>query len=239
MIRVPRSIVPNVFTVANMFCGYMAIVFALYSHQLILSAWLVVLAAFLDTLDGKIARITRASSKFGVEYDSLADLISFGMAPSALVYSYYFSNWGTVGLFISFFPLLFASLRLARFNVQLEGFDKNHFTGLPSPAAANTLTTYVIFFNEFLPHDPHPKFLLSLTLIVGLLMVSNVRYEVMPHLTLKGSFSQKLLVMLIVAMVITLIFFPQALFFTYTLLYVASGPVRWLSQLGNGQQPAG
>ncbi|MCD4693560.1 MAG: CDP-diacylglycerol--serine O-phosphatidyltransferase [Calditrichales bacterium] len=233
MIKVSRSIVPNFFTVGNMFCGYMSIVFAVFNHNYVLASWMIVLAAFFDAMDGKIARFINTSSKFGVEYDSLADVVSFGLAPSVLIYAFFFSDWKTVGLFISFFPLLFASIRLARFNVQLEGFDKSHFTGLPSPVAAISLATYIIFVSEFFQANPFPKLFITITFILSILMVSTIRYDIMPNLTFKGSRYQKVMFVLLIISFLTLIIFPKALFFPYMMIYVLSGIVRFLIKLGN------
>lgn len=233
MIKVSRSIVPNFFTVGNMFCGYMSIVFAVFNHNYVLASWMIVLAAFFDAMDGKIARFINTSSKFGVEYDSLADVVSFGLAPSVLIYAFFFSDWKTVGLFISFFPLLFASIRLARFNVQIEGFDKSHFTGLPSPVAAISLATYIIFVSEFFQANPFPKLFLTITFILSILMVSTIRYDIMPNLTFKGSRYNKVMFVLLIISFLTLIIFPKALFFPYMMIYVLSGIVRFLIKLGN------
>lgn len=233
MIKVSRSIVPNFFTVGNMFCGYMSIVFAVFNHNYVLASWMIVLAAFFDAMDGKIARFINTSSKFGVEYDSLADVVSFGLAPSVLIYAFFFSDWKTVGLFISFFPLLFASIRLARFNVQLEGFDKSHFTGLPSPIAAISLATYIIFVSEYFQANPFPKLFITITFILSILMVSTIRYDIMPNFTFKGSRYHKVMFVLLIISFLTLIIFPKALFFPYMMIYVLSGIVRFLIKLGN------
>lgn len=233
MIKVSRSIVPNFFTVGNMFCGYMSIVFAVFNHNYVLASWMIVLAAFFDAMDGKIARFINTSSKFGVEYDSLADVVSFGLAPSVLIYAFFFSDWKTVGLFISFFPLLFASIRLARFNVQIEGFDKSHFTGLPSPVAAISLATYIIFISEFFQANPFPKLFITITFILSILMVSTIRYDIMPNLTFKGSRYNKVMFVLLIISFLTLIIFPKALFFPYMMVYVLSGIVRFLIKLGS------
>lgn len=224
---------PNFFTVGNMFCGYMSIVFAVFNHNYVLASWMIVLAAFFDAMDGKIARFINTSSKFGVEYDSLADVVSFGLAPSVLIYAFFFSDWKTVGLFISFFPLLFASIRLARFNVQIEGFDKSHFTGLPSPVAAISLATYIIFVSEFFQANPFPKLFITITFILSILMVSTIRYDIMPNLTFKGSRYNKVMFVLLIISFLTLIIFPKALFFPYMMIYVLSGIVRFLIKLGN------
>lgn len=236
MIKVSRSIVPNFFTVGNMFCGFLAVVIIILNRDLVMASWMIVLAAFLDAMDGKIARFTHTSSKFGVEYDSLADVVSFGLAPSILIYTFYFSTWKTVGIFISFFPLLFSSIRLARFNVQLTGFEKSKFSGLPSPAAAICLVSYIIFINEFFPGEVFPKLLLVLTFVVSVLMVSTIQYSIMPNLTFRGDTKQKIIFILMILAICTLIVFPQALFFPYIVLYILSGLVRYLFNLGSGPE---
>lgn len=232
MIKVSRSIVPNFFTVGNMFAGFMSVILGSLNRDLNLAAWMIIFAAFLDALDGKVARMTKSSSSFGVEYDSLADVISFGLAPSVLIYTYYFSEWRHVGIFISFFPLLFGGLRLARFNVQLMGFDKSHYNGLPSPMAAITLASYILFIDEFFPGRVFPKFFLILTLVVCVLMVSTIRYEDIPRFNYRKSRTVLLMSLLVIFLVITLIIYPKKLFFPYILLYILSGPVRTLSNIG-------
>lgn len=232
MIRVSRSIVPNVFTVGNMFCGFMSVIICTITGDIVLASWMIIFAAFLDALDGKVARMTKSSSAFGVEYDSLADVVSFGLAPSVLIYAYYFSQWRSVGVFISFFPLLFGSLRLARFNVQLTGFDKTHFTGLPIPVAAGALASYILFMDEFFPGVMLSKVVLMLTIIVSVLMVSRIRYEIFPSLSMVGGKRQKVKVILIIFLLIALLIYPKKLFFPYILLYILIGftrsVVRWL-----------
>jgi len=223
MIRVSRSIVPNFFTVGNMFCGFMSVIIGTLSGDLILASWMIIFAAFLDALDGKIARFTKSSSAFGVEYDSLADVISFGLAPSVLLYAFYFSEWRHVGIFISFFPLLFSSLRLARFNVQLSGLDKSSFAGLPSPVSAVALAGYVLFVSEFFNNQGSPKFILGLTLLVSVLMVSTISYEVLPKLSFRSGLKNKILLILLIISGLTLFIYPKKLFFPYSILYILSG----------------
>jgi CDP-diacylglycerol--serine O-phosphatidyltransferase len=226
---------PNFFTMGNMFCGFMAAVFALYVQNFTLAAWMIILASFFDAMDGKVARLANASSKFGVEYDSLADNVSFGLAPSALIYAQFFHNWGIVGLLISFFPLLFVSIRLARFNVQLEGFEKSEFYGLPSPAAALTIATYILFLSEYFPGEIFPRLLTVLTISVSVLMVSTIRYDVLPTFTFKGGPLNATYFVIIIIMFITALIFPKLLLFPYILIYVLSGFGRFLFRLGQGK----
>jgi CDP-diacylglycerol--serine O-phosphatidyltransferase len=226
--KVSRTIVPSFFTVGNMFCGFFSVTSAL-NHSFELAAWLIFAAAFLDIMDGKIARFTGTSSKFGVEYDSLADVISFGFAPSFLIYTIYLNELRTVGLLISFIPLLFGSIRLARFNSQLKGFDKTYFTGLPIPVAALAITSAIIFSLHYYDNPvKFPKILLILIFFVSILMVSTVKYEIMPVLTFKGSTVNKVKVILIFLGVFLIIYAPQKLLFPIILLYIIAGVFRWI-----------
>lgn len=226
--KVPRTIVPSFFTVGNMFCGFFSVTSAL-NNNFELAAWLIFAAAFLDIMDGKIARFTGTSSKFGVEYDSLADVISFGFAPSFLIYTIYLNELRTIGLLISFVPLLFGSIRLARFNSQIKGFDKTHFTGLPIPVAALAITSAIIFSLHYF-NDPvkYPKILLILIFFVSVLMVSTVKYEIMPIITLKGSAANKVKVIFMFIGVLLIIYAPQKLLFPVIIIYIFAGIVRWI-----------
>lgn len=226
---------PNFFTMVNMFCGFMSAIFALYLRDFTMAAWMIILASFFDAMDGKVARLANASSKFGVEYDSLADLISFGLAPSALIYGLFFHNWGNVGVLISFFPLLFVSIRLARFNVQLDGFDKSEFVGLPSPAGAGIFATYVLFLDKHFPGDVFPKVLLLLTVVSAVLMVSTISYNVLPPFTWRGGPLRVLIFIAFVLGIVTSIIFPKTLLFPYLLIYVFSGVGRFIFRLGKAK----
>jgi CDP-diacylglycerol--serine O-phosphatidyltransferase len=236
MVKVSRSIVPSFFTVGNMFCGFFSVVSALNNH-FILAAWMIFAGAFLDAMDGKVARFTKSSSRFGVEYDSLADVITFGLAPSILVYIAFMQDMRLVGVLISFLPLLFGSIRLARFNSRLEGFDKEYFLGLPIPISALTLSSFVIF-SEYVFGDLNkfPKILIVLIFLVSVLMVSTIRYETIPTLNFKGSTRDKLKVILMILAVILLIIFPQVVLFPFMILYILSGFITWILRVNLNTQ---
>ncbi|RMF55483.1 MAG: CDP-diacylglycerol--serine O-phosphatidyltransferase [Calditrichaeota bacterium] len=221
--RVAPGIVPGFFTMANMFCGYYATLQAA-KGQFITATWLIFAAAVLDALDGKLARLTGTASKFGVQYDSLADVVSFGLAPSALAYFVFFHQWGAVGLFLSFTPLVFGSVRLARFNVRLKGFDKEYFEGLPIPAAALALSTFVMFNFEYWHLLRWSKVFLSLMLLVSILMISSIRYEKMPNFTLKSDRKERIKILLLIIGSLLIIIFPYKALFPLALIYVFSGP---------------
>ena len=228
--RVKASIVPGFFTMASMFCGYYSIILSAtgfgsehIGNRFETAAWLIIAAGVLDALDGKLARFTGTSSDFGVQYDSLADVISFGLAPSVLAYYTFFHNWGTLGLLASFTPLVFGSIRLARFNVQLKGFNKDYFRGLPIPAAATTICTFILFNLEIWGYLRWSKVFFAMILVLGLLMISNFRYEVMPDFTKNGSTANRIKIFLLFIAGVLIVLYPNYVFFPLAVLYVLSG----------------
>jgi CDP-diacylglycerol--serine O-phosphatidyltransferase len=229
--KVSRSIVPSFFTVGNMFCGFYSII-AAFNGRITLAAWMIFAGAFLDAMDGKVARFTKSSSRFGVEYDSFADIITFGLAPSILVYTIFMQDMKFVGILLSFLPLLFGGIRLARFNIQLKGFDKKYFSGLPIPVAALTISSFIIF-SEYLygVAAKFPKLMIILVFVVSMLMVSTIRYETMPLLNFRGSVKEKIKVVLIILAAILLLILPQIVLFPFMILYILSGVVVWILHL--------
>ena len=144
LVPMNRSIIPGSLTAGNMFCGFLSIAYV-FDGNYLTASWLIILAAVFDALDGMIARLTRSYSEFGIEFDSLADIISFGVAPSVLIFGAHFQYMGKLGIVISFLPLLFGAIRLARFNVNETSFEKGNFVGLPIPIQATALASYLIF----------------------------------------------------------------------------------------------
>lgn len=181
MPRVSRSAFPSTFTVMNMLCGYGSIICA-EQREYALAGWFIILAAFFDTIDGFVARLTNSSSEFGVELDSLSDLVSFGAAPSFLAYKFGLEQFGIWGAVISSALMVGSGLRLARFNVQLVGFSKDYFSGLPTPSQAMTLSSFVIWTSgEYIFTVEEMKLaLIVLTITLALLMVSTVKYDLLP-----------------------------------------------------------
>jgi CDP-diacylglycerol--serine O-phosphatidyltransferase len=179
--KVTRAVVPSLFTVLNMFSGFMSILHA-SAGEFIAASWFIVLAAGFDALDGVMARITKSSSQFGVEIDSLSDVVSFGAAPAFLVYQMDLHRLEGLGVVISSLLMVFAGLRLARFNAQLKGFDKAFFVGLPVPMSALTVSSYTLnFFSYETGLSPQAApFLPWLSAGLSLLMVSKVRYGTLP-----------------------------------------------------------
>jgi CDP-diacylglycerol---serine O-phosphatidyltransferase len=217
-------LVPSTLTVGNMFCGFTSVLAALHG-RLTLAAWLLLLAGVLDGLDGRVARLTHATSEFGKEYDSLADVVSFGLAPAFLVYQWRLVELGRWGLALAFLFLVAGSVRLARFNVQAETIDKRFFVGLPIPAGAAALTLAVLL-------DPSPAttrgvaaLLGAYVLVVALLMVSTVPYRSFKDFSLHRRWPATLFFVLALVVVVLVTYREHAMAVLLG-LYLLLGPAE-------------
>lgn len=179
--RVTRAFVPSLFTVLNMFCGFLSVIHA-SRMEIAPAVWFIALAAAFDALDGMMARLTRSTSDFGVEMDSLSDVVSFGVAPAYLAYKVHLESLDGMGVFVAALPMVFGGLRLARFNVQLAGHDKDHFVGLPIPVSAFTIGSFILtYYDDVTGLRPLAAAVLPWMLVaLALLMVSKVRYDTLP-----------------------------------------------------------
>jgi CDP-diacylglycerol--serine O-phosphatidyltransferase len=175
-IRRGVSLLPSLFTLANVFCGWSCIVYAMHG-ELERAAPFIGVALVLDMLDGRIARMTGTSSEFGVQLDSLADVISFGMAPAVLAYAWGLAPLGRVGWAVGFLFVTGAALRLARFNIQHGHTDKRYFVGLASPAAAAIPAATVFYYPAGLQSRPEAWLAVVMVLVPALLMVSTIRFR--------------------------------------------------------------
>lgn len=211
----------------NVFCGFLAIKSA-FANDYVTAAWLIILAGVFDAIDGTVARITKGFSSFGVELDSLADVISFGVAPAILVYAWYLQDLGFLGLILSFLPLMFGSFRLARFNLMLRGFEKTNFDGLPIPAAATALASYLIFCETLWNTVRFPMFLATFVIFLSLLMISHFEYETYPKLTLHGDRKNKIKLGFFLVFSTIIILFPQHALFPVCLTFILFGFIRGL-----------
>ncbi len=221
-------IVPNALTLANLFFGVWAIVSA-SRGDFITAAWLVVIASVADLLDGRVARVTRTGSRFGAELDSLVDAISFGVAPSLIIY-YLFLADGAWSWIAAYFYVTSAVIRLARFNIEQAGQAKVAFHGLPSPAAGTTLATFypfsqTAFFQTHLSGWPWPVFMTALMVILGMLMMSHVLYPVLPKFGFRTPRGIATLVglVLVAAAVLTI---PALFIFPACIAYVSYGVLK-------------
>ncbi len=223
--RVTPSVIPNLFTAMNMFSGFFSIINASQGN-FTYAGWLIIIAAIFDTLDGVMARLTKSSSELGVELDSLSDVISFGAAPSFLLYATYFNQFETFGVIISSLPLIAGGFRLARFNVQLVGFDKSYFTGLPIPSAALVIVCFNLSFYKNGYPEELKIFIIPMILLVSFLMVSKVKYDTLPKFSLSEMKRNPLLYLAYLIALIVLIFFTvKGLFFIFVFM-IAFGIFR-------------
>ncbi|MFM8333353.1 MAG: CDP-diacylglycerol--serine O-phosphatidyltransferase [Candidatus Methylumidiphilus sp.] len=231
--RKPRRgiyLLPNLFTTAALFGGFYAITAAL-NQNFLAAAIAIFVAMVLDGLDGRVARMTNTQSAFGAEYDSMADMISFGAAPALVVYIWSLSSLGKLGWVAAFVHCAGAALRLARFNTQIGKEDKRFFQGLPSPSAAAILAGFVWVCAEYNVAGTSVAYLtLCLSTATGLLMVSNFRYYSFKDVDLRGRvpFIKAITIMLAFALVFTN---PPLALFLFFLGYAVSGPALTLTML--------
>ena len=229
--KTPRKrgiyLLPSVLTTFGMFAGFYSIISSI-NGEFTIAAISIMIAMMWDTLDGRVARLTNTQSAFGAEYDSLADLVSFGLAPALLVYEWSLYELGRFGWLAAFVYLACAALRLARFNTQVGIADKRFFQGLPSPAAAGVIAsmiwlkiwTFASFDSEVISLGYYLG--AGITILCGILMVSNVRYYSFKELDSKKASFRFLL--LIVLSLIILMYKPNIILFTGFFLYLLSGP---------------
>ncbi len=178
-----RKLPANIVTSANLFCGFFSIVSVLDGHP-VLAAWLIILAAVLDAFDGKAARFFGGGSDFGIQFDSLSDVVSFGVAPAILIYSVAFSDLGMLGLVITFIPVLFAALRLARFNLTAKN-ESHDFVGLSSPLHACLIASFTVMSFSRWGEIVDSNVLAAIVLVSSLLMVSSLPLPGLPRFTLR------------------------------------------------------
>ena len=219
-------LLPSILTTFGMFAGFYSII-ASINGDFTLAAISIMVAMLWDTLDGRVARLTNTQSDFGAEYDSLADLVSFGMAPALLVYEWSLSDLGRIGWLAAFLFLACAALRLARFNTQVGISEKRYFQGLPSPAAAGVIASMIWLkfwnFEYFYGIAAFSYYIgVGITIICGLLMVSNVRYYSFKEFDSKKASFRFLLA--IILGIIVLLSRPNIFLFTGFFLYMLSGP---------------
>src|SRR5690606_29496957 len=249
----PRSrgiyLLPNLFTTGGLFGGFFAII-AASQGRFEAACVAIFIASILDGLDGRVARMTNTQSEFGVQYDSLADLISFGMAPALVMYHWALvslkldgTTLGRVGWLAAFLYAACAALRLARFNSQVAKVDKRWFIGLASPAAAGVMASFVWTFHDLDWSGDEMRYVaLAVTVVTGLLMVSGLRYN-----SFKGGRGPEKVpcfaLLIAVAVIIALVIDPPKTLLTAGVLYALSGPLLWfrrrrlVSEVDQGPSP--
>ncbi|MDX1518533.1 MAG: CDP-diacylglycerol--serine O-phosphatidyltransferase [Gammaproteobacteria bacterium] len=225
-------LLPNLFTTLAMFAGFYSIVSAM-NDRFEAAAVAIFVAMILDGMDGRIARLTNTQTDFGVQYDSLSDMVSFGLAPALVVYEWSLAGMGKVGWLGAFLFAAATALRLARFNTQSASADKRYFQGLPSPAAAAIVAGLIWSVDSHgALYDGTTIYLYTfpVTVAAGLLMVSNIRYHSFKQFDLKG----KVPFVSVIVFILVLIFIasePPLVLFTVVSLYALSGPVLTLIQI--------
>ncbi len=217
-------ILPNLFTSASLFCGFFSLMRTL-QEDFHMAAIFILASGFLDGLDGKIARFTNTTSRFGVEYDSLADVIAFGVAPGLLVFSWALEPFGRLGWLAAFLFVVCGALRLGRYNVQVNTVESRYFSGLPIPAAAALIAAVILVYYKLgdTGVSKHVGILIA-TYILAFLMVSTVKYYGFKDIEL---FRRKPFRWLVIAilLIIVVAYEPEYTLFGLALLYVISGPI--------------
>ena len=232
-------ILPNLVTSAGLFAGFYSII-ATLNRDFRVAATMIFVAALCDLLDGRVARLTRSASSFGVQYDSLADVIAFGVAPGVLMHTWALKPWGRWGWLAAGLYVICGALRLARFNVQAETVEKRYFVGLPIPAAAAVVASTVLLYYHLGGQGELTKRLVALLVVFGVaaLMVSEVRYFSFKefHVHRRHPFSVLVGLILVTALIIGA---PQVMLFAGSVGYALSGLARGAVRVMRRQPPPG
>jgi len=222
---IPRSAVPSFFTLMNLFCGFLAII-QVSEGDLHKAAWLVLLAAFFDMLDGMMARITNGTSLFGMELDSLCDVVSFGVAPSFMIWAFGLNELGTTGVIVASLPALAGAIRLARFNVNFEGTKSAYFSGLPIPTTAMVIVAIILnddLVREWVSQRGDLNLILTTVIILAGLMVTNIPFDAPPKLTPSYARSYPFQAIFSVVSLIALVLFREVALLIILLAYLSVG----------------
>lgn len=227
-------VLPNMLTTGNMFFGFFGIIHAV-KGDFIMASYAIVGAAIFDLLDGRVARMTHSESEFGAQYDSLSDLISFGLAPAILLFYWALEPFGRVGWLATFFYVACGALRLARFNVTHDIDEKSHFQGLPIPMAAGIVASAVMAFNDLSMDATKSKVILAITFLLGFVMVSSFPYRSFKDLDLKKRLPFKYLVLAVFVFAIIAIR-PEVMLFVLFLTYAVLGAIFGVLKLGRSKK---
>jgi CDP-diacylglycerol--serine O-phosphatidyltransferase len=218
-------ILPNTLTLCGMFFGFYSIL-STFKGNYIHAAWAIMIAMIFDGLDGWVARLTHSTTRFGIELDSLSDLVAFGIAPAVLLYKWSLVPFGRVGWAAAFLFVACGALRLARYNVQMGSKESRAFTGMPIPGAATIVATLVIFYYEIWETAPNKNyFILFFTFFLAVLMVSTLRF----HGAKELDFSKRKPFWILVAIVVVLaiiIIHPEIALFIFAMIYLIGGIIE-------------
>jgi CDP-diacylglycerol--serine O-phosphatidyltransferase len=217
-------LIPNFFTASSIFSGFFSISYAiegLYTY----AAWLILLALIFDGLDGRVARLTHTTSKFGMEFDSLADIIAFGAAPAVLIYTYIGIDFGRLGIVVSALYVMFGAIRLARFNVMNVTEEPSVFIGIPIPTAAVFLSILVLLFEKYHFSAGFSIAMILVMMTVSLLMVSNIRYPSFKKMDGLSVHYMRALVAIVLSASLLVLYPIEGLAVLFS-IYLAYGPIR-------------
>jgi CDP-diacylglycerol--serine O-phosphatidyltransferase len=231
----PVYVLPNLFTTANMFFGFFAIIYAIKGDYTA-AAYAIIGAAIFDFFDGRVARMTNATSHFGAEYDSLSDLVSFGMAPAILMFLWALKPFGRLGWLAAFMFVACGALRLARFNVQAHIVEGKDFQGLPIPMAAGIVSGAVLAFKELEWHANKNIWLLIMTFMLSLVMVSTFRYRSFKSLDLKDRVPFRYLIAVVVFIGVVA-WWPEVMLWVLFLTYAVLGAIFGVLHIGKSKEP--
>ncbi|MCG6551319.1 MAG: CDP-diacylglycerol--serine O-phosphatidyltransferase [Candidatus Magnetominusculus sp. LBB02] len=234
-------ILPNSLTLCGMFFGFYSIISSLKGN-FVYAGWAIMIANIFDGLDGWTARITNSTSRFGIELDSLSDMVAFGVAPAVMIFSWSLAPFGRIGWAAAFLYASCGALRLARYNVQMVSTESKHFTGMPIPGAATILATYVIFYHDIWKGAPGKSvFVLVLTVVLAVFMISTLRFHGAKEINLKTRQPFFFLVLLIVLLSV-IVMHPPITLFALAIIYLMVGIVENLylfTKRKKGQHQAG
>lgn len=226
-------LLPNIITTSSLFFGFYSIILSLQSDKYLYAVVTIFIAMVLDTLDGRIARLTNTQTDFGAEYDSLSDLVAFGVAPSILAYQWGLSSLhifslSNLGWLVAFFYTATTALRLARFNAELTYSDNRFFRGVPCPISAGLIASFIAFCHAFSINEDIAHLLIScLMILASILMVSNIKYLSFKEINLKGKVNFFRLFLVLLVFVIIALDVSKIMFLIF-FCYLLSGPGRWL-----------
>ncbi len=242
-----QVLAPSILTVGNMACGFYALL-AVQRQQFVSAATAILVGMVFDALDGRIARLVHGESSFGIEFDSLSDFLTFGIAPAHMMYAFILKDYGVFGYPIAFLYAMCGGLRLARFNAVAHdsGGSKTHFTGLPIPGGAGFLASFVLLYQMIEEGRPgHTwKFIMdqipalyglmpAMVLVVAFLMISTIPYPAFKQPSVLRPRSIRILLAMVIAAMIIFIF-PQNAVFVIFLIYLLLGPVGWVVRRTRG-----
>ncbi len=225
--RYSARFIPSLFTILNLFSGFLSVINAA-NGELNHACMFIIYAALFDAFDGVLARFTGTSSKFGVELDSLADVVSFGFAPSMILFKFYYYHLDGIGIALASLPMIFSALRLARFNAQLVGFDKNYFSGVPVPISAITISSFFLFYYDSnFGHDLSVVFVYVLTFLLPVLMLTKFKYDTTPKFSKRAFKAHPVKTTLIILIIIMVLVTKGEGLFPFCLFYLGTGIFRW------------